>query len=161
MKMQDLMLKFPHLPEKIFQKLDSASLFNCREVSNSWQNIIDGRNYPWLCLVNIPTILPMGYTYLHFAAANGQIEAFKTALNEEENKNIENEFGETFLHLACKWGCLNIVELTLNNTDFYIDIIAKSRYGDTALHYACIEGYSGIVKIFMEAAAVSSIDHCK
>ena len=146
--MQDFILRFPHLLEQIFQKLNNVSLLKCRKLARSWKNIIDGKNYPWLRLVNIPTLLPMEYTYLHFAAASGQIEAFKIALNEEENKNIKNRFGETFLHLACKWGCLNIVELTLKNTDFKMDIIAKSKNGLTALHYACVEGHSDVVKIF-------------
>ena len=47
-KMEELMLKCPHLPEKLFQKLDSKSLFKCKEVARSWENIIGGRNYPWL-----------------------------------------------------------------------------------------------------------------
>ena len=76
------MLKFPHLPEKIFQKLDIKSLSKCREVSRSWVNIIDERNYSWLRVVNIPTILNRGNTYLHLAAAAGQIEALKIALND-------------------------------------------------------------------------------
>ena len=83
--MQDLILRFPHLLEKMFLKLNNQSLLKCRELARSWKNIIDGRKYPWLRLMNIPTILPMGYSYLHFSAANGQIEAFKMALNEEDN----------------------------------------------------------------------------
>ena len=92
LKIQDLMLKFPHLTEKIFQKLDSESLFKSREVERSWQNIIDRRNYPWLRIVNIPTILKARNSYVHHAAETGQIEAFKTAFNEEEDKNLKNEF---------------------------------------------------------------------
>ena len=49
------MLRFPHLPEQIFQKMDSESLFKSREVARYWQNIIDGKNYPWLRIVNIPS----------------------------------------------------------------------------------------------------------
>ena len=37
-------------------------------------------------MVNIPTILKRGNTYLHLAAAAGQIEALKTALNDEKKK---------------------------------------------------------------------------
>ena len=109
MKMQDLMLKFPHLPEQIFQKLDNESLLKSREVAKSWQNIIDGRNYPWLRIVNIPTILKNGYTYLHLAAKTGQIEAYKEAFIGEEAKNIKTKFGETSFLLACKNGRIQIV----------------------------------------------------
>ena len=167
MKMQDILLRFPHLSEQIFQKLDKESLFKCREVTNSWQNVIDGRNYPWLHIVNIPTILKKRNTYLHLAAKTGQIEAFKTALNEEEDINIKNERGETSFHLACKNGHLKIVQLLLKKlkTIFDLganfvfdnhgtDINAPTKYGNTALHLACIGGLSDVVKILLKDAAV-------
>jgi hypothetical protein len=150
MEIQDLMLKFPHLPEKIFQKLDSKSLFKCKEVARSWQNIIDGKNYPWLRIVNIPTMLKEKHSYLHLAAKTGQIEVFQTALNQEEDKNIKNGVGETPFHLACANGCFRIVQLLLKTT-FSIDINAKTNSGYTAFHYACLSGHSGVVKILLRS----------
>ena len=172
MKIQDLTIKFPHLPEKIFKKLDNESLFKCREVARSWQNIIDGRNYPWLRIVSIPTILRSG---IHLAAETGQIEVFKTALNMEEDKHISNECHETPFHLACEKGRFKIVQLLMENTaleiavnaknNLGIDLNAKSKHfntkdtgGFTAFHYACQNGHSDVVKIFMENAATLSID---
>ena len=114
MEIQDLMLRCPHLPERIFQKLEYKSLFKCREVARSWQNIIDRRNYPWLGIVNIPTILKERNSYLHLAAETGQIEAFKIALNQEEDVNIKNGHGETLFHIACANGSITIVQLLLN-----------------------------------------------
>ena len=81
MKMDNLMLRFPHLFEQTFQKLNNESLFKSREVARSWKYFINGRNYPWLCAVNIPTILQIGDSYLHLAAETGQIGEFKTALS--------------------------------------------------------------------------------
>ena len=154
------MLKFPHLPEKIFQKLDSESLFKSREVERSWQNIIDGRNYPWLRIVNIPTILKARNSYVHHAAETGQIEAFKTAFNLEEDKNLKNEFGETPIHIACKNGRFKIVQLILTNTDIKINVNAKDEtsFGHTALDLACIRGHLDVIKILMENAALLRID---
>ena len=80
--MQDLMVRIPHLSEQIFQKLNHKSLFKCREAARSWQNIIDGRNYPWLRIVTIPTMSKERHSYLHLAAESGQIEVFKTALKQ-------------------------------------------------------------------------------
>ena len=139
-----MVLRFPHVIEQIFQKLDDKSLFKCREVARSWKNIIDGRNYPWIRLVNIPMILASGNTYLHHSAKTGQIELFKTALSEEEDKNIENAFGETFFHLVCYNGWLNILELLLKKTDLEVDFDAKSKYGHTAFSLACLRGHSYI-----------------
>ena len=40
-RMEEAFLRFPHLPEKIFKKLDSKSLTNSRMVGISWKNFID------------------------------------------------------------------------------------------------------------------------
>ena len=150
------MLRFPHLPEQIFQKLDDESLSKCREVTRSWQNIIDGRNYPWLRIVNIPTILKERNSYLHLAAKTGQIEAFKTAFNEEEDKNIKNGVGETPFYLACYGGCLKIVQLLLKNHD--IDLNDQTNFGLTPFYYACMSGHFDVVKMLMKNKAALSID---
>ena len=44
-------LRFQHITEQIFEKLDKESLKNCREVSKSWQNFIDNRNILWIKLI--------------------------------------------------------------------------------------------------------------
>ena len=148
--MQDLMLKFPHLSLKIFQKLDCERLLDCREVARSWQNTIDGKNYPWLRIVNIPTILIKWNSYLHHAAATGQIEAFKIALDQEGDLNIKNEHDETSFHLACKNGRFKIAQLLLQNTFLEIDFNAKDSQGFTAFHFACQRGHFKVVKVFVE-----------
>ena len=60
-----------------------------REIARSWKYFINERNYQWLCVVNIPKLLQKSNTYLHLAAETGQIDPFKTALSEEEDKNIK------------------------------------------------------------------------
>ena len=149
------MLKFPHLPEKIFQKLNNESLFRCREVARSWQNVVNGRNYPWLHIVNIPKKLNYGNTYPHLAAKTGQIEVFETAINDEEDKNTKNDYDETTFHLACLWGRYKIVEFLLRNHDLEfnmkrgdnyhgIDLNAKTKGAETAFYLAFIHGHSDV-----------------
>ena len=147
--MQDLLLKFPHLPEQIFQKLDLVSLYKCREVTKLWQDIIDKRNYPWLQIVTIPTILKDGNTYLHLAAEIGQIEAFKTAFIEEEDRNIKNKYCQTSFHVACMHGRSEIVKFLLKSTDSETNINAEDNHGRLL----------DLVNIFMENAAKLSFDN--
>ena len=156
--MDALMLRFPHLPEQIFQKLSNKSIFKSREVAKLWQSLINGRNYPWLRIVNIPTILEDGNTYLHFAAETGQIEAFEIAFGEEEDKNIKNKFGETSFHLACKNGCFEIVQFLLKNIDLEFNINGKNKCGNTGFILACWQGSSYVVKILMENALAFNMD---
>ena len=165
MKMEVLMLRFPHLPEQILQKLDDESIFKSREVARPWQNLIDGRNYTWLRIVNIPSILQDGNKYLHLAAETGRIEEFKLAFSEEQDKNIINDYGETSFHLACKNGHLKIVQLLLKNTysEFGsntkdLDLNAKNYIRETAFTLACKKGHSEVVKLLIENSAAFSID---
>ena len=163
MKMDDLMLKCPHLSEQIFQKLDDSSLFKCREILKSWKTLIDGKNYPWLRVVNIPTILKKKDRYLHLAAETGQIEAFKIASNKEKNMNIKNRCGETSFHLACKKGRSMIVQFILKKSGVQINSDTKNnqtidlnvktkKLGITGLGLACENGHSEVVNILMENA---------
>ena len=46
-RMDEAFLRFPHLPEQLFKKLDNKSLVNSRVVGASWHNFIDARDYPW------------------------------------------------------------------------------------------------------------------
>ena len=146
MKVQELMLRFPHLPEQIFQKLDNESLFKSREIARSWDNMIGGRNHPWLRIVNIPSILQKKNTYLHLAAETGQFEALKIAFSEEEDKNVKNEFDETSFHLACKNGRFLVVQLLLKNTDLEFNVNAKDPWGTTGMlerPIRCGQDFSG------------------
>ena len=163
MKMDNLILKCPHLPEQIFQKLDNSSLFKCREVLKSWKTLIDGKNYPWLRVVNIPTILKKKDRYLHLAAETGQFEAFKIASNKEKNMNIKNRCGETSFHLACKKGRSMILQFILKKSGEQIDSDTKNnqtidlnvktkKLGITGLGLACENGHSEVVNILMENA---------
>jgi len=51
---------------------------------------IDEKNYPWLRIVNIPTILQDRNSYMHLAAQNGQTDMFEMILSEENNNNLKN-----------------------------------------------------------------------
>ena len=162
MKMDTLMLKFPYLSEQIFEKLNNESLFKSREVARSWQNLINGRNYPWLFIVNIPTLQKRN-AYLHLATETGQIEAFNTSFNEEKDKNIKNKEGETSFHLACKNGRFKIVKLLLENAclginNWSINLNAKTKSDQTAFILACQKGHTDIVKLLMENAAAFRLD---
>ena len=161
--MEALKIRFPHLLEQIFQKLDNENLFKSRKVARSWENMICGRNYPWLCTVNIPTILQKRNTYLHLAAETGQIEAFKIASNKKKNINIKNRCGETSFHLACKKGRSTIVQFILKKSGVQINSDTKNnqtidlnvktkKLGITGLGLACENGHSEVVNILMENA---------
>ena len=158
-KIEDLMLKFPHLPEKIFQKLNDNGLVKSREIARSWQNFIDEKSYPWLRIVNIPIILKDGNTYLHIAAETGQIEKFNTALREAEDINIKTSLmRQTPFHRACMRGQFEIVELLLKNTVLNVEPNGRDNCGSTSFILACLGGHLNIAKLFLENSVSLGID---
>ena len=82
--MEEVILRFPHLGEQIFESLSNEDLIKCKEVGRSWLRFIEQRNYPWIRIIRIPTILPDGTTYLHVAAASQQIDMFEKIFDEEK-----------------------------------------------------------------------------
>ena len=74
-RMEEAFLRFPHLSEQIFQKLDNKSLTNSRVVGILWQNFIDEREYPWT--------------------------RFKDVIADLK-ENCDDD--ETIFHLACEFG---------------------------------------------------------
>ena len=152
--MEQLILRFPHVAEQIFQQLDNEDLAKCRKVKKLWQKFIDERNYPWLRIVNIPTILQDGNTYMHLAAQCGQPDVFEKIIIEEENKNAKNHRGETPFLVACRRGQLNIALILLKKADeLQIDLKAKDNVDHTAFHLACSNDHSDIAEMIMKSTS--------
>ena len=163
------MLRFPHLAEQIFQKLDNEGLAKSREVEQVWQTFIDQRDYSWLRIVNIPNVLPKGNTFCHLAAEHGQIDVFEMLLNEDNNTDPENIFGETPFVFACSKGRMNIVAMLLKKSDGLKinlnqrtndnDFATRIHYTDvTGFHLACLNGHSEVAEMIMNASSRLKID---
>ena len=147
------------MAEKIFQKLTNEGLAKSREVERLWQKFIDEKNYPWLRIVNIPTILQDRNSYMHLAAQNGQTDIFEMILSEMDNKNPKNRGGKTPFIVACTEGRMNIAIILINKSnDLAIDLNIKDKNGWTAFYHACWQGHLEIAKLIMENAASMNID---
>ena len=46
--MEEIFLRFPHLAEGIFEKLNNKTLANCKVVSRSWKASIDDFKFTWI-----------------------------------------------------------------------------------------------------------------
>ena len=74
--MNEAFLRFPHLPEQFFEKLDFESLANARLVAISWKEFIDVREHRWYPFKNEIAELKKkcgsDETPFHLASENGQ-----------------------------------------------------------------------------------------
>ena len=161
-----VMHRFPHLAEQILQKLDNEGLSKSREVGCFWQKFIDERDYPWLRIVNIPTVLPMrgegtqsgiGNKYLHLAAENGQIDPFKILL--PFTASPANNLGDTPFHIACSKGHMNIVSILIEKSfELKMSLNKTDDTGHTGFHLACKNGHSEIAEMMMNNSSKFKIN---
>ena len=161
--MEDLITRFQHISEQIFEQLDNKSLTTCRKVSKSWQKFVDNKNFAWIRIVNFPTIpliftanVNLQQTYLHVAAKTGQIGMFKMILESEEVKNPKSDFNVTPFHVACYFGQYEIAKMLFENyVELKINLNELGSEGRTSLHMACERGHYKIVKMLTEERNVT------
>ena len=153
------MLRFTHLAEQILQKLDNEGLAKSREVEKFWQNFVDERDYSWLRIVNIPTILANGNAYIHLAAEHGQIDVFEMLNNEDSNADPKNNWDESPFLIACIEGRRNIVAMLLQNSgELKIDLNLRDICGCTPFSNAAMRGHSEVAKMIMDNSSQLKID---
>ena len=126
MDIEDLMERFPHIAEEIFECLDNKSLGKCREVVKSWQEFIDQRNLPWKRIVKVEKYFEDGSKFLHVAVKTGQVKMFKKLIEDEEDKNPRNAKRKTPFNIAVENGYFEITEFLIQNStkiNLYLDLL--------------------------------------
>ncbi|GFQ74066.1 ankyrin-3 [Trichonephila clavata] len=101
--------------------------------------------------INIVTNLSQGgYTALHLAAENGQVNFVNMLIRKKEDVESQTDLNDTPLHLAALYGHLEVVKtLILRGAD----INARSMADETPLHCAAQNGNMEIVKILLDHKA--------
>ena len=158
-KWEELILRFPHLAERILEKLDNQSLVRCRFVGQSLKDLIDDKNYPWKRIVQ-QKILKYGNSLLHAAVESCQSEMFQKMFNEETEKSPKNQWNETPFHFACKLGHFDIAEVIVkNSTKLNIDLNVKDCSGFTGFHLACNFGQTKVVELLIKNYSAKMISY--
>ena len=53
--MEEVLLRFSHLGENIFDLLDNKSLFKCRKICRTWSSFIADQKFPWIRVIHHPS----------------------------------------------------------------------------------------------------------
>jgi len=91
-----------------------------------------------------------GWTDLHYAAYEGDVERVKKLLKKGANPNTQSKDGYTPLLVAAMEGHVEVVRLLLEHG---ADPNAKDINGDTPLHWAAFVGRVDMVKLLLERGA--------
>ena len=164
--MEEMLWRFPHIGQEIFQQLNDQSLSECREISQSWQEFINNEKFYKKRIKEMIEKHTKDYndesvhyycggstketlTPLHSAALTGQFQMFINIIQEDlvEDINVKNERSVTPFHLAALKGhfliCKYIVEeiAVINPRDWL---------GNTPLHKAATGGHFAICEMIID-----------
>ena len=120
--MEELFVRFPHLSEKIFSKLNYQSLVTCREVSKTWNNSIEVEKSSYLKIIK-------GYTKCsdelleeilnNFKAPIILVSILKKIFSNFPKGTTQHQqyfkWGNTPLHIAARSGHLAAYNLIMEN----------------------------------------------
>lgn len=95
-----------------------------------------------------------GYTALHYAARNGNLEACQLLLSAGANVNAQTNGGVTALHRATMMGHLNIAKLLISRN---ANAAIQDSDGFTSLHRAVLNGNEEIVKFLINTTNAESL----
>ena len=172
--MEVLSLRFPHIIENMFKKLDNKTLIKCRKLSNSWQDMIDNQKEVWIRRIqnntncsqtslknilrkkkveSLNALAIETYQFctknfpLHSVAKEGHLEAYLLMFENVQDKNPIDFHGITPLHYAAQNGHLEVCQLILENVQ---EKNPKSNDGWTPMHYAAQNGHKEEGKMNLE-----------
>ena len=119
--MEDMLWKFPHVGQQIFKKLSNKNLTKSKEVARTWEHFITNEKF-YKQKVYYETKQKekdqwWRRTPLHKAAKEGKVSECKLIMDNVEDKNPKDNFGETPLHLAALSDQLSACQLIVSNVE--------------------------------------------
>ena len=156
--MEEVLLRFGHIGQKIFHQLDIQSLAKCNEVSQFWKDFIYREKissfqrikvYSNLPDASIRKILRKSDSNQATELANNVTLVFKEvswrgfALNDDQ----KTRYMDTPLHFAAEKGFLKICEMFMENMN---QKNPKNYFGKTPLHLAAAKGHLEVCKLIVE-----------
>ena len=97
-----------------------------------------------------PPTAKVPYISIHFATAEGNIEAVIQHLANGVDVNVKNDFGFTPLLKAAQFGRREVAELLIAKG---ADVSVKDKFGRTPLHCAADEDQTEVAELLIAAGA--------
>ena len=164
--MEDILSRFIHIGEQIFEKLDSESLVKCRTVAKSWKIFIsNGKDLP-ICIMNAHTNIEKTKLWKTYKKCPTEKVARIAIDVEKVYKELKKPLGGYLkdrrfwrkkkwcylgkgspMHIAIREEYFDVFQLILNNTN---EKNPTDINGDTALHAVAEKGLSEVCNMIME-----------
>ena len=150
-----MLLRFPHLGEAIFQKIDNKSLASCQSVSGSWYRFIQHQKRPkWvrikhLLVKNLETLSKEFHELPIYQGSLFNGSFVKMLFSAIHNKTICRS--GTFLHFTALNGYFGLCQLTIQKIHKVEDRNPSNEWGETPLHYAAMYGHLDVCELIIQS----------
>ena len=182
--MEEVLLRFSHLGEGIFDLLDEKTLQKCRKVGRTWKRFIEDPNQKLLWIqiikkhektIDLKRFISSPQKWSKLRIQNLREFAKKLEKDKEEmgcaflkkyaelgiKLNGKDAHGSPALHIACINGNTKIAQILLQKS-VQLDINPNEKhkylFGRTAFHWACIGGKTSIVEMMLDNAESFNLD---
>ena len=142
--MEEIIFRFPHLAEQIFEELDNYSFIQCKVISPSWKNFIEESKFSYIRLIKTVTNCSKKEVEKTFPKANVE-ETRRLAsdvtkvYNELLKVNVDHP-SLTLFDCAAKCGYLSVCQLMINS---------RHTFGSTPLDLAAKNGHLSVCQLLV------------
>ena len=146
-KMEDLLLKFPHIGTKIFEELDNENVTLCRTVTSPWKSFIDGQKFLWIRKIQ-----------RYIPKSKDDLKKLLKFINIEDVKQIENiaQTAERNVFSCEEYSILHFSAMS-GNTDVFRNVYKRSsekcpkdHWNNTPLLYAAKYGHFDLCQFILK-----------
>ena len=131
--MEDVIYRFPHIAEKIFEELDNYHFIQCKVISPSWKNFMEGSKFSYTRSIKASTKCSKMTMKKFFKKTNFedtvqfasdvnklydelQIAKFQFKLKKKKRYVVIDD-SSTIFHMAAKRGSMSVCQLMLDSIE--------------------------------------------
>ena len=159
--MEEIISRFPHIAENIFEELDNYYFIQCKVISPSWKNFMEESKFSYLRLIKTSTNCSKKAMKRISKKANLedsiQLASDVSKLYDELQMAkfygkgyIVIDYSLTLFHLSAKYGSVSVCQLMMDSIEDKHPNCGKSFRGQTPLHFAAENGHISICRLILE-----------
>jgi ankyrin repeat protein len=151
--MEEVISRFPHIAEQIFEELDNYHFTQCKVISQSWKNLMEENKYSYIRLIKTITNCSKKTMKKIFPKANledvillaSDVSEVYDELNYEVDVTTDPSL--TLFHTAAKHGYLSVCKLIIDGIE---GKHPKNFVLKTPFHFAAENGHLSICQLIIE-----------
>ena len=151
--MEEVVSRFPHIAEQIFEELDNDYFIQCKIISQSWKNFMEENKFSYIRLIKKSTDCSKKAIEKIFPKINLEdtIRLASDVNKVYDELRKENDLSLTLFHMAAKHGYLSVCQLIIDGIESKHpnDPTAVCARRQNPLHFAAKNGHFSICQLIL------------